>query len=99
MYGSPGQLGGRIPVLDSLSELVARAESIPVWLDPLTRLEALVSDVKAWKESAAKTFLVSNSPYSLLEVGVLWQRFTGLDQSFPFSPDCVKEAFGNRAES
>ncbi|KAG7280489.1 hypothetical protein CRUP_022018 [Coryphaenoides rupestris] len=62
------QVGGRIPVLDSLSELVMRAEDIPVWLDPLTRLEALISDVQTWKESAAKTFLVKNSPLSLLEV-------------------------------
>uniref|UniRef100_A0A3P8UVK6 [histone H3]-trimethyl-L-lysine(4) demethylase n=1 Tax=Cynoglossus semilaevis TaxID=244447 RepID=A0A3P8UVK6_CYNSE len=62
------QLGGRIPLLDSLSELVLRAEGIPVRLDPLTRFEALVTDVQAWKESAAKTFLVKNSPFSLLEV-------------------------------
>ncbi|XP_061583454.1 lysine (K)-specific demethylase 5Ba [Cololabis saira] len=62
------QLGGRIPVLDSLSELVLRAESIPVRLDPLSRLEALISDVQSWKESAAKTFLLKNSPFSLLEV-------------------------------
>uniref|UniRef100_A0A8C9WZA5 [histone H3]-trimethyl-L-lysine(4) demethylase n=1 Tax=Sander lucioperca TaxID=283035 RepID=A0A8C9WZA5_SANLU len=62
------QLGGRIPVLDSLAELLLRAESIPVRLDPLSRLEALVSDVQSWKESAAKTFLLKNSPFSLLEV-------------------------------
>uniref|UniRef100_A0A8C8INX4 [histone H3]-trimethyl-L-lysine(4) demethylase n=1 Tax=Oncorhynchus tshawytscha TaxID=74940 RepID=A0A8C8INX4_ONCTS len=62
------QLGGRIPVLDTLTDLVSRAKTIPVWLDPLARLEALVSDVQAWKESAAKTFLMKNSPYSLLEV-------------------------------
>ncbi|XP_034022739.1 lysine (K)-specific demethylase 5Ba [Thalassophryne amazonica] len=62
------QLGGRIPVLDSLSDLVLRAESIPVRLDPLSRLEALISDVQAWKESAAKTFLLKNSSFSLLEV-------------------------------
>ncbi|KAM4587202.1 lysine (K)-specific demethylase 5Ba isoform 1-T1 [Odontesthes bonariensis] len=62
------QLGGRIPVLDSLSELVLRAEGIPVRLDPLSRLEALVGDVQSWKESAAKTFLLKNSPFSLLEV-------------------------------
>lgn len=55
-------------MLDSLSELVMRAEDIPVWLDPLTKLEALISDVQTWKESAAKTFLVKNSPLSLLEV-------------------------------
>uniref|UniRef100_A0A7N6AEF9 [histone H3]-trimethyl-L-lysine(4) demethylase n=1 Tax=Anabas testudineus TaxID=64144 RepID=A0A7N6AEF9_ANATE len=59
---------GRIPVLDSLSELVLRAEGIPVKLDQLSRLEALVSDVQVWKESAAKTFLLKNSPFSLLEV-------------------------------
>uniref|UniRef100_A0A3Q2Z889 [histone H3]-trimethyl-L-lysine(4) demethylase n=1 Tax=Hippocampus comes TaxID=109280 RepID=A0A3Q2Z889_HIPCM len=62
------QLGGRIPVLENLSELVLRAEGIPVRLDPLSRLEALVSDVQAWKESATKTFLLKNSPFSLLEV-------------------------------
>ncbi|KAG7218163.1 hypothetical protein INR49_007445 [Caranx melampygus] len=62
------QLGGRIPVLDSLSELVLRAEGIPVRLESLSRLEALISDVQTWKESAAKTFLLKNSPFSLLEV-------------------------------
>ncbi|XP_012736578.2 lysine (K)-specific demethylase 5Ba [Fundulus heteroclitus] len=62
------QMGGRIPVLDSLSELVLRAEGIPVRLDLLSRLEALVGDVQSWKESAAKTFLLKNSPLSLLEV-------------------------------
>ncbi|XP_037534841.1 lysine (K)-specific demethylase 5Ba [Nematolebias whitei] len=62
------QLGGRIPVLDGLSELVLRAESIPVRLEPLSRLEALVSDVQSWKESAAKTFLLKSFPLSLLEV-------------------------------
>lgn len=55
-------------MLDILSELVLRAEGIPVKLDPLSRLEALVSDVKSWKETAAKTFLLKNSPFSLLEV-------------------------------
>ncbi|KAM3621080.1 uncharacterized protein V6R79_005718 [Siganus canaliculatus] len=62
------QLGGRIPVLDSLTELVLRAEGIPVRLDPLSRLEALVGDVQSWKESAGKTFLLKNSTFSLLEV-------------------------------
>ncbi|XP_046881983.1 lysine (K)-specific demethylase 5Ba [Hypomesus transpacificus] len=62
------QLGGRIPLLDSVSDLVVRAKAIPVWLDPLARLEAMVSDVQAWKESAAKTFLTRNSASSLLEV-------------------------------
>lgn len=64
------QLGGRIPVLDNLSELVLGAEGIPVRLEPLSRLEALVCDVQTWKESAAKTFLLKNSPFSLLEVSL-----------------------------
>lgn len=66
-------------MLDSLSELVLRAEGIPVTLDPLSRLEALVSDVQTWKESAAKTFLLKNSPYSLLEVNGCEKCF----KSFP----------------
>uniref|UniRef100_A0A8C7VB44 [histone H3]-trimethyl-L-lysine(4) demethylase n=1 Tax=Oncorhynchus mykiss TaxID=8022 RepID=A0A8C7VB44_ONCMY len=52
----------------SLCSALLLNRTIPVWLDPLARLEALVSDVQAWKESAAKTFLMKNSPYSLLEV-------------------------------
>uniref|UniRef100_A0A8C3PCA2 Lysine demethylase 5B n=1 Tax=Chrysemys picta bellii TaxID=8478 RepID=A0A8C3PCA2_CHRPI len=62
------QAGGRVPVLDTLVELVARGRSIPVHLDYLPRLESLVADVQAWKECAANTFLTENSPYSLLEV-------------------------------
>nr|XP_015197730.1 PREDICTED: lysine-specific demethylase 5B isoform X1 [Lepisosteus oculatus] len=62
------QLGGRVPVLDTLSEMVLRGRAIPVQLDSLVRLESLVSEVQAWKECAAKTFLMKNSPYSLLEV-------------------------------
>ncbi|XP_051532349.1 lysine-specific demethylase 5B-like isoform X1 [Myxocyprinus asiaticus] len=61
-------VGGRIPFLSTLSELVSRARGIPVMLEPLTRLESLVSEVQAWKESAAKTFLLRNSSHSLLEV-------------------------------
>ncbi|CAB1353892.1 unnamed protein product, partial [Coregonus sp. 'balchen'] len=38
-------LGSRIPVLDTLTDLVFRAKAIPVWLDPLARLDSLVSDV------------------------------------------------------
>uniref|UniRef100_A0A8C0HIH2 [histone H3]-trimethyl-L-lysine(4) demethylase n=1 Tax=Chelonoidis abingdonii TaxID=106734 RepID=A0A8C0HIH2_CHEAB len=60
--------GGRVPVLDTLVELVARGRSIPVHLDYLPRLESLVADVQAWKECAANTFLTENSSYSLLEV-------------------------------
>ncbi|KAJ7402600.1 Lysine-specific demethylase 5C [Pitangus sulphuratus] len=66
------QVGGRVPVLDTLAELVTRGRSIPVHLDYLPRLEALVAEVQAWKECAANTFLCENSPYSLLEVLCPW---------------------------
>ncbi|XP_060736958.1 lysine-specific demethylase 5B-B isoform X6 [Tachysurus vachellii] len=62
------QLGGRVPVLDTLSDLVLKARAISVQLEPLERLEGLVSEVQAWKESAAKTFLLKNSSFTLLEV-------------------------------
>ncbi|XP_036210565.1 lysine-specific demethylase 5B isoform X1 [Myotis myotis] len=62
------QAGGRVPVLDTLVELVTRGRCIPVHLSPLPRLESLVAEVQAWKECAANTFLMENSPYSLLEV-------------------------------
>uniref|UniRef100_A0A5F9DCF3 Lysine-specific demethylase 5B n=1 Tax=Oryctolagus cuniculus TaxID=9986 RepID=A0A5F9DCF3_RABIT len=62
------QAGGRVPVLDTLLELVTRGRSIPVHLNSLPRLESLVAEVQAWKECAANTFLTENSPYSLLEV-------------------------------
>ncbi|XP_054568880.1 lysine-specific demethylase 5B isoform X1 [Eptesicus fuscus] len=62
------QAGGRVPVLDTLVELVTRGRCIPVHLSSLPRLEALVAEVQAWKECAANTFLMENSPYSLLEV-------------------------------
>ncbi|XP_059542839.1 lysine-specific demethylase 5B-like [Myotis daubentonii] len=62
------QAGGRVPVLDTLVELVTRGRRIPVHLSSLPRLESLVAEVQAWKECAANTFLMENSPYSLLEV-------------------------------
>uniref|UniRef100_A0A8B9GZ28 [histone H3]-trimethyl-L-lysine(4) demethylase n=1 Tax=Astyanax mexicanus TaxID=7994 RepID=A0A8B9GZ28_ASTMX len=62
------QVGGRVPVLDTLSDMVLRGRAIPVQLEPLERLEALVSEVQAWRESAAKTFLMKSSSYTLLEV-------------------------------
>ncbi|KAM8815286.1 lysine-specific demethylase 5B isoform 3-T3 [Rhynchonycteris naso] len=62
------QVGGRVPVLDTLVELVTRGRYIPVHLSSLPRLESLVAEVQAWKECAANTFLMKNSPYSLLEV-------------------------------
>ena len=62
------QQRGRIPVLDSLSDLITRGRSLPVHLEPLARLEGLVAEVMTWKESAAKTFLLKSSTFSLLEV-------------------------------
>ncbi|KAK3512856.1 hypothetical protein QTP70_028920 [Hemibagrus guttatus] len=59
--------GGRIPVLSSLNDLILKAKGIPVLLAPLARLESLVSEVQAWKESAAKMFLLKYSSFSLLE--------------------------------
>ncbi|XP_061075789.1 lysine (K)-specific demethylase 5Ba [Conger conger] len=78
------QLGGRIPVLDALSDLVSRARAIPVQLGPLSRLEGLVSEVQAWRESAATTFLKKGSPYSLLEVLCpLYEEGTGAQRGRP----------------
>lgn len=62
------QASGRVPVLDNLVELVSRGHSIPVHLDSLPRLESLVSEVQAWKESASNTFLTPDLNFSLLEV-------------------------------
>uniref|UniRef100_A0A8D0GTH0 [histone H3]-trimethyl-L-lysine(4) demethylase n=1 Tax=Sphenodon punctatus TaxID=8508 RepID=A0A8D0GTH0_SPHPU len=62
------QAGGRVPVLDTLMELVSRGRSIPVHLEYLPRLESLVAEVQTWKECAANTFLTENSAYTLLEV-------------------------------
>uniref|UniRef100_A0A673KDN8 [histone H3]-trimethyl-L-lysine(4) demethylase n=1 Tax=Sinocyclocheilus rhinocerous TaxID=307959 RepID=A0A673KDN8_9TELE len=62
------QVGGQTPVLSSVSDMVLRAHAIPVRLEPLDQLEVLVSEVQAWKESAAKTFLIKNSHFTLLEV-------------------------------
>uniref|UniRef100_A0A803U1R7 [histone H3]-trimethyl-L-lysine(4) demethylase n=1 Tax=Anolis carolinensis TaxID=28377 RepID=A0A803U1R7_ANOCA len=62
------QAGGRVPVLDTLVELVSRSRSIPVHLEYLPRLESLVAEVQAWKDCASNTFLTENSSYSLLEV-------------------------------
>ncbi|KAM9320723.1 lysine-specific demethylase 5B [Gastrophryne carolinensis] len=62
------QTGPRVPVLDTLTELVNQGRAIPAHLSPLPRLEALVSEVRSWRECATVTFLTSNSPYTLLEV-------------------------------
>ncbi|NP_001002166.2 lysine-specific demethylase 5B-B [Danio rerio] len=62
------QVGGQVPVFSSLSDMVLRAHSIPVRLEPLDQLEVQVSEVQSWKETAAKTFLIKSSPFTLLEV-------------------------------
>ncbi|XP_060765954.1 lysine (K)-specific demethylase 5Ba isoform X3 [Neoarius graeffei] len=62
------QLGGHIPVLSSLNDLVLKAKGIPVLLEPLAQLESQVLEVQAWKESASKMFLLKYSSLSLLEV-------------------------------
>ncbi|KAI2659192.1 Lysine-specific demethylase 5B [Labeo rohita] len=49
------QAGGRIPGLAALTELVARARGIPVMLEPLTRLESLVSEFQSSPSSVAPT--------------------------------------------
>uniref|UniRef100_A0A4W5NEW3 [histone H3]-trimethyl-L-lysine(4) demethylase n=1 Tax=Hucho hucho TaxID=62062 RepID=A0A4W5NEW3_9TELE len=62
------QDGDSIPLFDNLSDMVLRGQAIPVQLDPLNHLESLVTELQAWKESAAKTFLMKNSHFTLLEV-------------------------------
>ncbi|XP_033698583.1 lysine-specific demethylase 5B isoform X3 [Tursiops truncatus] len=74
------QAGGRVPVLDTLIELVTRGRSIPVHLNSLPRLESLVAEVHVWKECAANTFLTENSSYSLLEMATLGEaRFREME--------------------
>ncbi|CAB1336535.1 unnamed protein product [Coregonus sp. 'balchen'] len=62
------QDGDSIPLFDNLSDMVLQGQAIPVQLDHLKQLESLVAEVQAWKESAAKTFLMKNSHFTLLEV-------------------------------
>ncbi|KAL1020953.1 hypothetical protein UPYG_G00006830 [Umbra pygmaea] len=57
-----------IPMFSRLSDVVQRGQAIPVHLEPLKQLETLVSEVHAWKEAAAKTFLIKDSHFTLLEV-------------------------------
>uniref|UniRef100_A0A4W5KY76 [histone H3]-trimethyl-L-lysine(4) demethylase n=1 Tax=Hucho hucho TaxID=62062 RepID=A0A4W5KY76_9TELE len=57
-----------IPLFYNLSDMVIRGQDIPVQLGPLKQLESQVAEVQAWKESAAKTFLMKNSHFTLLEV-------------------------------
>lgn len=54
--------------MDSLSDAVLRGQAIQVHLEPLDRLESLMVEVHAWKESAATLFLQKDSNLTLLEV-------------------------------
>lgn len=54
--------------MDSLSDTVLRGQAIQVHLEPLDRLESLLVEVNAWKESAATLFLHKDSNLTLLEV-------------------------------
>ncbi|XP_071777497.1 lysine-specific demethylase 5B-B isoform X2 [Centroberyx gerrardi] len=62
------QAGGHVPMVDNVSDMVLRGQAIQVHLEPLERLETLVGEVQEWKESAATTFLLKTSPFTLLEV-------------------------------
>uniref|UniRef100_A0A4W4DZE5 [histone H3]-trimethyl-L-lysine(4) demethylase n=1 Tax=Electrophorus electricus TaxID=8005 RepID=A0A4W4DZE5_ELEEL len=71
------QVGGRVPVLDMLSDMVLRGQAIPVKLDPLERLEALVSEVQSrvwglglWKKSIC-SLMISSSFF--ISVGAVLQ--------------------------
>lgn len=54
--------------MDRLSDTVLRGQAIQVHLEPLDRLESLMVEVQAWKESAATLFLQKDSNLTLLEV-------------------------------
>lgn len=54
--------------MDGLCDTVLRGQAIQVYLEPLDRLETLMAEVHAWKESAATLFLQKNSNLTLLEV-------------------------------
>ncbi|XP_053310212.1 lysine-specific demethylase 5B [Spea bombifrons] len=62
------QNGTKVPVMNTLVDLVTQGQTIPVHLEPLSKLEALVDEVHTWKESATSAFLMPSYPYSLLEV-------------------------------
>lgn len=62
------QAGGGELMMDSLSDTVLRGQAIQVHLEPLDRLETLMTQVHAWKDSAATLFLQKDSNLTLLEV-------------------------------
>lgn len=54
--------------MDGLCDAVLRGQAVQVHLEPLDRLESLMVEVHAWKESAAALFLQKDSNLTLLEV-------------------------------
>ncbi|XP_061760007.1 lysine-specific demethylase 5B-B isoform X2 [Nerophis ophidion] len=62
------QASNRILMLDNLSNMVLRGQAVQIHLEPLDRLESLMTEVQNWKESAALVFLQKNMAHSLLEV-------------------------------
>ncbi|XP_063735741.1 lysine-specific demethylase 5B-B [Eleginops maclovinus] len=62
------QGGDCSPMVERLSDLVLRGQAVQVHLEPLDRLESLLLEVQAWRESAAAAFLQRGSTLSLLEV-------------------------------
>ncbi|XP_061839855.1 lysine-specific demethylase 5B-B isoform X2 [Nerophis lumbriciformis] len=62
------QANDRILMLDNLSNMVLRGQAVQIHLEPLDRLESLMTEVQNWKESAALVFLQKDMAHSLLEV-------------------------------
>ncbi|XP_072305299.1 lysine-specific demethylase 5B-B isoform X1 [Eucyclogobius newberryi] len=62
------QAGGGVPLADSLSDMVLRGQAIQVHLEPLDKLETLMSEIQEWKEEAASSFRLKDSSLSLLEI-------------------------------
>ncbi|XP_061530863.1 lysine-specific demethylase 5B-B isoform X2 [Phycodurus eques] len=56
-----------ILMVDNLSDMVLRGQSIQVHLEPLDRLEYLMAEVQDWKQSAASIFLQKDTAYTLLK--------------------------------
>jgi len=48
--------------------MVEKSHDIPVSLELLPQLEAKISAVKQWRETARKAFISTKNPCSLLEV-------------------------------
>ncbi|XP_028308362.1 lysine-specific demethylase 5B-B isoform X2 [Gouania willdenowi] len=62
------QASGCIPLVNALSDLVLRGQTIQVHLEPLEQLEALMEQVQEWRQSAAETFIHKDSSLTLVEV-------------------------------